>query len=86
MEARHGITVVLLVGIVAKFLMPGRQGGGFIVTALLGIVGAVVATFLGQAMGIYAAGQSAGFIGAVFGAVVVLFIYGLVTRGRGTAL
>jgi uncharacterized membrane protein YeaQ/YmgE (transglycosylase-associated protein family) len=48
----------LLVGIVAKFLMPGRQGGGFIVTALLGIVGAVVATFLGQAMGIYAAGQS----------------------------
>ena len=80
------IIVGLLVGIVAKFLMPGRQGGGFIVTALLGIVGAVVATFLGQAMGIYAAGQSAGFIGAVIGAVVVLFIYGLVTRGRGTAL
>jgi uncharacterized membrane protein YeaQ/YmgE (transglycosylase-associated protein family) len=80
------IIVGLLVGIVAKFLMPGRQGGGFIVTALLGIVGAVVATFLGQAMGIYAAGQSAGFIGAVIGAIVVLFIYGLVTRGRGTAL
>ena len=80
------IIVGLLVGIVAKFLMPGRQGGGFIVTALLGIVGAVVATFLGQAMGIYAAGQSAGFIGAVIGAVVVLFIYGLITRGRGTAL
>ena len=80
------IIVGLLVGIVAKFLMPGRQGGGFIVTALLGIVGAVVATFLGQAMGIYAAGQSAGFIGAVLGAIVVLFIYGLVTRGRGTAL
>jgi len=80
------IIIGLLVGIVAKFVMPGRQGGGFIVTALLGIVGAVVATFLGQAMGIYAAGQSAGFIGAVIGAVVVLFIYGLVTRGRGTAL
>jgi uncharacterized membrane protein YeaQ/YmgE (transglycosylase-associated protein family) len=80
------IIIGLLVGIVAKFLMPGRQGGGFIVTALLGIVGAVVATFLGQAMGIYAAGQSAGFIGAVIGAIVVLFIYGLVTRGRGTAL
>jgi uncharacterized membrane protein YeaQ/YmgE (transglycosylase-associated protein family) len=80
------IIVGLLVGIVAKFLMPGRQGGGFIVTALLGIVGAVVATFLGQAMGIYAAGQSAGFIGAVIGAIVVLFIYGLITRGRGTAL
>ena len=71
----------LLVGIVAKFVMPGRQGGGFIVTALLGIVGALVATFLGQAMGIYAAGQSAGFIGAVVGAILVLFIYNLV-RGR----
>ena len=76
------IVIGLLVGIVAKFLMPGRQGGGMIVTALLGIVGAVVATFLGQAMGIYAAGQSAGFIGAVIGAIVVLFIYNLVVRGR----
>ena len=75
------IVIGLLVGIVAKFLMPGRQGGGIIVTALLGIVGAVVATFLGQAMGIYAAGQSAGFIGAVVGAIVVLLIYNLV-RGR----
>jgi len=75
------IIIGLLVGIVAKFLMPGRDGGGFIVTALLGIVGALVATFLGQAMGIYAAGQSAGFIGAVVGAILVLFIYNLV-RGR----
>ncbi len=80
------IVVGLLVGIVAKFLMPGRQGGGFIVTALLGIVGAVVATFLGQAMGIYAAGQSAGFIASVIGAIVVLFLYGLITRNRRTAL
>jgi len=75
------ILIGLLVGIVAKFLMPGRDGGGFIVTALLGIVGALVATFLGQAMGIYTAGQSAGFIGAVVGAILVLFIYNLV-RGR----
>ena len=75
------ILIGLLVGIVAKFLMPGRDGGGFIVTALLGIVGALVATFLGQAMGIYAAGQSAGFIGAVVGAIVVLFVYNLI-RGR----
>lgn len=75
------ILIGLLVGIVAKFLMPGRDGGGFIVTALLGIVGALVATFLGQAMGIYTAGQSAGFIGAVVGAIIVLFIYNLV-RGR----
>lgn len=75
------ILIGLLVGIVAKFLMPGRDGGGFIVTALLGIVGALVATFLGQAMGIYASGQAAGFIGAVVGAILVLFIFNLV-RGR----
>jgi uncharacterized membrane protein YeaQ/YmgE (transglycosylase-associated protein family) len=68
------IIIGLLVGIVAKFLMPGRDGGGIIVTAL-------VATFLGQAMGIYAAGQAAGFIGAVVGAILVLFIFNLV-RGR----
>ena len=76
------VIIGFIVGIVAKFLMPGRDPGGFIVTALLGIVGAVVATFLGQAMGIYAAGQSAGFIGAVIGAIVVLFIYNLIVRGR----
>ena len=76
------IIIGLIVGIVAKFLMPGRDPGGFIVTALLGIVGAVVATFLGQAMGIYAAGQSAGFIGAVIGAIVVLFIYRLLVGRR----
>jgi len=58
------IIIGFIVGIVAKFLMPGRDPGGFIVTTLLGIVGALLATFLGQAMGIYAAGQSAGFIGA----------------------
>ena len=75
------IIIGFIVGIVAKFLMPGRDPGGFIVTTLLGIVGALVATFLGQAMGIYAAGQSAGFIGAVIGAIVVLFIYHMV-RGR----
>ena len=80
------IVIGLLVGIVAKFLMPGRDAGGFIVTALLGIVGAVVATFLGQALGIYAAGQSAGFIASVIGAILVLFIYNLATRGRRTVL
>jgi len=75
------IIIGFIVGLVAKFLMPGRDPGGFIVTTLLGIVGALVATFLGQAMGIYAAGQSAGFIGAVIGAIVVLLIYHMV-RGR----
>ena len=76
------IVIGLLVGIVAKLLTPGRDPGGFIVTALLGIVGAIVATFLGQAMGIYAAEQSAGFIGAVIGAIVVLFIYNLIVKRR----
>lgn len=75
------IIIGFIVGLVAKFLMPGRDPGGFIVTTLLGIVGALVATFLGQAMGIYAAGQSAGFIGAVIGAIVVLFVYHML-RGR----
>jgi uncharacterized membrane protein YeaQ/YmgE (transglycosylase-associated protein family) len=75
------IIIGFIVGLVAKFLMPGRDPGGFIVTTLLGIVGALVATFLGQAMGLYAAGQSAGFIGAVIGAIIVLFLYHVV-RGR----
>jgi uncharacterized membrane protein YeaQ/YmgE (transglycosylase-associated protein family) len=79
------IIIGFIVGLVAKFLMPGRDPGGFIVTTLLGIVGALVATFLGQAMGIYAAGQSAGFIGAVIGAIVVLAIYHMV-RGRRRVL
>ena len=75
------IIIGFIVGIVAKFLMPGRDPGGFIVTTLLGIVGALVATFLGQALGIYSAGQSAGFIGAVIGAIVVLLVYHML-RGR----
>ena len=79
------VIIGFLVGLVAKFLMPGRDPGGFIVTALLGIVGAVVATFLGQAMGLYAAGQSAGFIASVIGAMVVLFVYHLI-RGRRTVV
>ena len=79
------IIIGFIVGLVAKLLMPGRDPGGFIVTALLGIVGAVLATFLGQAMGVYAAGQSAGFIGAVIGAIIVLAIYHMI-RGRRTVL
>jgi uncharacterized membrane protein YeaQ/YmgE (transglycosylase-associated protein family) len=79
------IIIGFIVGLVAKLLTPGRDPGGFIITALLGIVGAVVATWIGQAMGIYAAGQSAGFIGAVIGAIIVLAIYHLI-RGRRPVL
>ena len=75
------IIIGFIVGLVAKFLMPGRDPGGFIITTLLGIVGALVATFLGQALGLYAAGQSAGFIASVIGAIIVLAIYHMV-RGR----
>lgn len=76
------IIVGFLVGIVAKFLMPGRDPGGFIVTILLGIGGAVVATWLGQQVGWYQADQRAGFIGAIVGALIILWIYRLVSGNR----
>jgi uncharacterized membrane protein YeaQ/YmgE (transglycosylase-associated protein family) len=72
------IIIGLLAGIVAKFLMPGRDPSGFIITILLGIAGAFVATYLGQAVGWYRAGEGAGFIGAVVGAVIILAIYRLI--------
>jgi uncharacterized membrane protein YeaQ/YmgE (transglycosylase-associated protein family) len=65
----------LIVGIVAKLLMPGRDPGGFIVTALLGIVGAVLAGWLGRALGWYGPEDSAGFLMSVVGAILVLAIY-----------
>ena len=71
-----------LAGLVAKFLTPGRDPGGFIITILLGIAGAMVATFLGQAIGWYQPGQSANFIGAVVGAVIILLVYRMVARPR----
>ncbi|HEX6980268.1 MAG TPA: GlsB/YeaQ/YmgE family stress response membrane protein [Alphaproteobacteria bacterium] len=80
MEWIGAIIIGLLAGIVAKLLMPGRDPGGFIVTTLLGIVGALVATWLGQAVGWYGEGEAAGFIGAVIGAVILLGIYRLVRR------
>ena len=70
--------------LVAKMLTPGRDPGGFIITVLLGIAGAMVATFLGQALGWYRPGQSAGFIGAVVGAVIILLVYRAVARPRIT--
>ena len=67
-------------GVVAKLLTPGRDPGGFIVTAILGIIGAFVATYLGQAVGWYRADEAAGFIGAVVGAIIVLAIYHFIQR------
>lgn len=78
------IIIGLLAGIVAKLLMPGRDPGGFIVTILLGIAGAFVATYLGQAIGWYEANEGAGFIGAVVGAILILIAYRLI-KGRRSA-
>jgi uncharacterized membrane protein YeaQ/YmgE (transglycosylase-associated protein family) len=74
------LVIGLLAGIVAKLLMPGKDPGGFIITMLLGVAGAFVATYLGQAVGWYEAGQGAGFIGAVVGAIILLIAYRLVRR------
>jgi len=73
------VLIGFVVGIVAKFLMPGRDPAGFFITALIGIVGSIVATYLGRALGFYQVGESAGFIAAVIGAIILLFIYRLFT-------
>ena len=72
----------LIVGIVAKFLMPGRDPGGFVITAVLGIVGALLGGYLGRAMGWYREGEPAGFIVAVIGAILVLALYRLLVGRR----
>jgi uncharacterized membrane protein YeaQ/YmgE (transglycosylase-associated protein family) len=72
----------LIVGVVAKLLMPGRDPGGFIITALLGIAGAFVARFIGRQLGWYGPEDSAGFITSVLGAIVLLVIYRFVARRR----
>jgi uncharacterized membrane protein YeaQ/YmgE (transglycosylase-associated protein family) len=77
------IIIGFLAGIVAKFIMPGRnEPSGFILTTILGIVGAFVATYLGQLVGWYRAGEGAGFIGAVVGAIILLAIWGAISRQR----
>ena len=78
------IIIGFLAGIVAKFLMPGRDPGGFIITTLLGIAGAFVATYLGEAVGWYRAGEGAGFIGAIVGAIIILAIYRMIAGRRTT--
>ena len=73
------IIIGFVAGVIAKFIMPGsNEPSGFILTAILGIVGAFVATFLGQALGWYNANEGAGLIGAVVGAIIVLAIWGMV--------
>ena len=77
------IIIGFLAGVVAKFLMPGpNEPSGFILTTILGIVGAFVASYLGQALGFYGPGEGAGFIGAVVGAVIVLAVWGMIAKNR----
>jgi uncharacterized membrane protein YeaQ/YmgE (transglycosylase-associated protein family) len=79
------IVIGLIVGILARFLMPGRDPMGFVLTAILGIIGAALGGWLGRVMGLYSAGEPAGFVMAVIGAMVVLFIYRLLTPRLGTS-
>ena len=77
------IIIGFVAGVIAKFLMPGRnEPSGIILTTILGIIGAFVATWLGQALGWYGPNEGAGLIGAVVGAIVVLAVWGMIARRR----
>ncbi|MFF7399249.1 GlsB/YeaQ/YmgE family stress response membrane protein [Achromobacter sp. NPDC008082] len=76
------IIVGFIVGLIARAIMPGDQNMGIIMTTILGIVGAVVAGFLGQSLGWYAQGEPAGWIASVVGAIIVLFVVGLIAKKR----
>jgi uncharacterized membrane protein YeaQ/YmgE (transglycosylase-associated protein family) len=79
------IVIGFLAGVVAKFVLPGKDPGGFLITTALGVVGAVVATFLGRLIGWYQEGESAGFIAAVVGAVIILLVYRVIKRKQAAA-
>jgi uncharacterized membrane protein YeaQ/YmgE (transglycosylase-associated protein family) len=80
------ILIGFIAGVLAKLITPGsNEPSGFILTTILGIVGAFVATYLGQALGWYNAGEGAGLIGATVGAVIVLLVWGAIAGRRGTA-
>jgi uncharacterized membrane protein YeaQ/YmgE (transglycosylase-associated protein family) len=74
----------LIVGVIAKLLMPGRDPGGFVITILLGIAGALLGGFIGRALGMYGPGQSAGFFMALLGAILLLTLYRVLGGRRRT--
>ena len=74
------ILIGFVAGLLARAIKPGDDSAGFIITTLIGIAGSLIATYVGQAMGWYTAGQGAGFIASVVGAIVLLFIYGMIRR------
>lgn len=77
------IVIGFIVGLVARAILPGTQALGFILTTVLGIAGSFIAGYLGQALGLYKAGEGAGFVGSVIGAMVLLFIVGKI-KGDGS--
>jgi uncharacterized membrane protein YeaQ/YmgE (transglycosylase-associated protein family) len=72
----------LVIGLIAKLLMPGKDPGGFIITMLLGIAGALVGGFIGRAMGFYGPNQSAGWLMSILGAIILLALYRMLVRRR----
>lgn len=82
MEWIIAFVIGLIVGVIAKFLMPGKDPGGFIITGLLGIAGSLVARFIGQTVGWYGAGDSAGFIASVLGAMLLLWLYRMFNKSK----
>ena len=77
------ILIGFIAGLIAKFIVPGnREPSGFILTTILGVVGAFVASYLGQALGWYQPGEGAGLVGAVVGAILILLVWGAVSRRR----
>ncbi len=78
------ILIGFIVGLLAKMIMPGRDPSGFFITAVIGIAGSLLATYGGQAMGLYNAGEAAGFIGSLIGAIILLVIYHMVRNKTTT--
>lgn len=76
------IVIGFIVGVIAKFVTPGKENMGFILTIILGIAGAFLARFLGQAIGLYGPEENAGFIASVIGAVILLVVYGLIVKKK----
>jgi len=85
MEILWMAIIGLIVGALAKLIMPGRDPGGVIITALIGIAGALIAGFLGRSLGWYGAGEPAGFIASIIGAVILLALYRAVISRRAVA-
>lgn len=85
MALLYTFLIGLLIGAVAKFLMPGRDPGGFIVTSIIGVIGSFLASYIGQTLGLYRIGEPSGFLASVLGAMLLLLIYRVIA-GRTAAV